>query len=144
MMANQDGGRPTPSSPRFELNAPAVTANVSRELVAHVENGWVVRAACQGTVDDTWFPEAAEPVRRAAAVGRCVPCPVRRSCLAFALATDQRYGVWGGTTDRQRDALRLDLAAGVPVVRVLDSATVRPGCALVAGVERGLGGLRGG
>ena len=51
---------------------------------------------------------------------------MRRSCLAFALSEGEDYGVWGKTTEVQRDALRIDLANGVAVDDVLDSATVRP------------------
>ncbi len=38
----------------------------------------------------------------------CAGCQVRQECLEFALAHDQRYGIWGGTTaeDRQRDRRR--------------------------------------
>jgi WhiB family transcriptional regulator, redox-sensing transcriptional regulator len=32
----------------------------------------------------------------------CAVCPSREQCLAFALATDQRLGVWGGTTPEER------------------------------------------
>ena len=35
----------------------------------------------------------------------CRVCPSRESCLAFALATDQRLGVWGGTTPQERRQL---------------------------------------
>ena len=36
----------------------------------------------------------------------CSVCPSREPCLAFALATDQRLGVWGGTTPEERRQLR--------------------------------------
>jgi WhiB family redox-sensing transcriptional regulator len=32
----------------------------------------------------------------------CAGCSVRDECLDFALETRQRYGIWGGTTERQR------------------------------------------
>jgi hypothetical protein len=38
---------------------------------------------------------------------------VRRECLAFALATRQPYGVWGGTSPEERQVLRT--SAGQPV-----------------------------
>jgi len=43
-------------------------------------------------------------VARAKAV--CAGCPVREACLEFALANDERWGVWGGTSERQRRAMR--------------------------------------
>ncbi len=33
------------------------------------------------------------------------PCPVRLHCLAYALQSGQRHGVWGGLTERQRNAI---------------------------------------
>lgn len=44
-------------------------------------------------------------VARAKAV--CAGCPVREACLEFALANDERWGVWGGTSERQRRAMRV-------------------------------------
>jgi WhiB family redox-sensing transcriptional regulator len=43
----------------------------------------------------------------------CARCQVRRECLEFALAHDQVYGIWGGTTpeDRQRERRRKRRAA---------------------------------
>jgi hypothetical protein len=39
------------------------------------------------------------------AIEGCLACPVRASCLSYALAADERHGVWGGTTRPQRRAL---------------------------------------
>lgn len=108
------------------LAAPEVTEDQRNELRRHVARGWVNSAACRGVENDYWFPDIEEPTRRAAAVRHCTQCPVKRSCLAFALATSERFGIWGGTTEIQRDAIRIDLARGVDVRGVLDSATVRP------------------
>ena len=63
-------------------------------------------------------PASPNPVRPPPPLSdRCSFCPVRRSCLASALADDEEYGVWGGTTEIQRDVIRADIAAGVPVGR---------------------------
>jgi len=35
----------------------------------------------------------------------CTGCPVRAQCLEHALAHDERYGVWGGTSERERRRL---------------------------------------
>lgn len=32
----------------------------------------------------------------------CRGCPVRAECLAYAIAADERFGVWGGTTPVER------------------------------------------
>ncbi len=87
---------------------------------------WRNEAACRSVLDDSWFPAHGQPALAAAAVARCAACPVRRSCLAFALSEGEDYGIWGGTTQVQRDALRIDLAEGVSVNDALDSATILP------------------
>jgi WhiB family redox-sensing transcriptional regulator len=55
---------------------------------------------------DTWFP----PNRRAPQVTEakkaCAECPVQLACLEFALANDERFGIWGGLDEDERDALR--------------------------------------
>lgn len=45
----------------------------------------------------------------------CRRCPIEAECLTDALLHDERYGVWGGTSGRQREKLRTRLAAGASV-----------------------------
>jgi hypothetical protein len=115
-----------PGQLELRLDVPALTDDQRAELAAHVLDGWQGMAECRSVADDTWFPDAGQAEPRAAAMARCGVCPVRRSCLAFALSEGEDYGIWGGTTDTQRDALRLELVDGVPVVDVFDAATLRP------------------
>jgi hypothetical protein len=105
---------------------PALSDELRAELAAHVLPGWQGMGACRSVADDTWFPEPADTATKAAAVDRCGFCPVRRSCLAFALAGGEDFGVWGGTTELQRDVLVRDLVDGAPVVDALDGATLLP------------------
>ncbi len=69
---------------------------------------WRQRAACRGLDPDfaiaTFFPE--QGASAVAARGFCDSCPVRRQCLAFALADEHLHGVWAGTSSRQRKRLR--------------------------------------
>jgi WhiB family redox-sensing transcriptional regulator len=70
---------------------------------------WRPLAACRHVDSDLFFPagssgDAAKDVERAKAV--CAGCPVQRPCLAFAIATNQEFGVWGGCDERERPALR--------------------------------------
>jgi len=32
----------------------------------------------------------------------CNQCPIKRDCLEYAIETDQRFGVWAGTTSADR------------------------------------------
>jgi WhiB family transcriptional regulator, redox-sensing transcriptional regulator len=66
---------------------------------------WRAAAACQDTDPDLFFPvsgagRSLEQAEQAKAV--CAGCPVRRSCLAFALSTGQAHGIWGGLTEEER------------------------------------------
>jgi Transcription factor WhiB len=115
-----------PGQLELRLDVPELTDDQRAELAAHILPDWQTMGECRSVADDTWFPDPAQAALRAAAVGRCGFCAVRRSCLAYALGEGEDYGIWGGTTDVQRDALRVDLAEGVPVVDVLDSASIRP------------------
>jgi hypothetical protein len=115
-----------PAQLELRLDVPELADQLRAELAAHVQPGWQAMAECRSVADDTWFPDPSETALRAAAVARCTYCPVRRSCLAYALSEDEQHGIWGGTTDVQRDALLADLADGVPAADVLDSATIRP------------------
>lgn len=110
----------------YRLDVPALTDDLRSEIAACVTPGWQAHGACRYVADDAWFPDLTEPSRRSAAVAACTSCPVRRSCLAYALSENEDHGIWGGTTEVQRDALNLDLARGVSVRDVLDSATIRP------------------
>jgi WhiB family redox-sensing transcriptional regulator len=61
-------------------------------------------AACRGMGPAQWFPskgKATNAVRE-----RCAACPVVRECLDYALADPTLQGIWGGTSEEQRDQLR--------------------------------------
>lgn len=36
----------------------------------------------------------------------CNACEGREACLEYALANDERFGVWGGLSEKERDRLR--------------------------------------
>lgn len=70
---------------------------------------WQARAACLDEDPDLFFPAgttgpALEQAERAKAV--CRRCEVCTQCLDWALETNQEAGVWGGTSEDERRALR--------------------------------------
>ncbi|MGH9129035.1 MAG: WhiB family transcriptional regulator [Acidimicrobiales bacterium] len=70
---------------------------------------WRKLAACRHSPPDLFFPigstgEAVEQIASAKAV--CRGCEACSACLAFALATNQECGVWGGTSEDERRKLR--------------------------------------
>ncbi|WP_151475933.1 WhiB family transcriptional regulator [Streptomyces albicerus] len=69
---------------------------------------WLRRAACADEDPELFFPVGTTgPARHeiAAAKRICARCPVSGQCLAWALATGQTSGVWGGTGEEERAVL---------------------------------------
>lgn len=96
---------------------------------AFVAQPWADRAVCAQADPEAWFPAKGRANRYAKAV--CAHCPVRQRCLDWAMATDQRFGVWGGLSTRERD--RMKWAA----TRQLSTA-MKSGCDVSAGrIETG-------
>ena len=74
-----------------------------------LDDRWREHAACATVDSDLFFPVGVTgPAvgQIAAAKAVCSGCPVRSECLEFAIATNQEYGVWGGTSEEERRALR--------------------------------------
>lgn len=61
---------------------------------------WRGLAACRNVDTDIFFPSSDLFSNRAKLI--CSTCPVREQCLAWAVATDQRDGIWGGKTAKER------------------------------------------
>ncbi|MEU7472587.1 WhiB family transcriptional regulator [Streptomyces sp. NPDC044984] len=77
-------------------------------------DNWRARAACRTEDPDLFFPigttgPALMQAEQAKAV--CRRCPVREQCLQWALDTGQSIGVWGGTSETERRALKRRIAA---------------------------------
>ena len=77
------------------------------QLTAEEVVSWRVSAACSGLPHGLFFPTAETPEDEVAyAQEICSTCLVIEDCLIFALETNQRSGVWGGTSEEDRKALR--------------------------------------
>jgi WhiB family redox-sensing transcriptional regulator len=72
--------------------------------VSAPEDTWQARGSCVGVDPDLFFPQRGESVVEAKAI--CVGCPVRAECLAHALERNERFGIWGGLSERERRAIR--------------------------------------
>ena len=66
--------------------------------------GWQERALCAQTDPEAFFPEKGGSTREAKKV--CQTCDVRAECLEYALAHDERFGIWGGLSERERRRLK--------------------------------------
>lgn len=65
---------------------------------------WTEQAVCATVDPELWFPEVGG--NPADAIKICRTCPVISECLEAALKRNERFGVYGGLTERQRRKLR--------------------------------------
>ncbi|WP_170220999.1 MULTISPECIES: WhiB family transcriptional regulator [Amycolatopsis] len=68
------------------------------------EQDWQERALCAQTDPEAFFPEKGGSTREAKRI--CQGCEVRDDCLEYALAHDERFGIWGGLSERERRKLK--------------------------------------
>ncbi len=61
---------------------------------------WQEQALCAETDPEAFFPEKGGSTREAKRV--CLSCNVRGKCLEYALLNDERFGIWGGLSERER------------------------------------------
>ncbi|HYI62422.1 MAG TPA: WhiB family transcriptional regulator [Acidimicrobiales bacterium] len=66
--------------------------------------GWQDFANCLGVDPDLFFPERGASTREAKEV--CRGCVVREDCLEYALDNGEKFGIWGGMSERERRRLR--------------------------------------
>lgn len=77
------------------------------QLTAEPVADWRINAACSGLPHALFFPVGdvtEEAIGHAKEI--CATCPVVEECLEFALETNQRSGIWGGTSEEDRKTLR--------------------------------------
>ena len=75
------------------------------------EELWQVKASCRGPQAAVFFPpshferkdEKEERETRAKAI--CMTCPVRKSCLEYAIRIREPHGIWGGLNELERKAM---------------------------------------
>jgi len=72
---------------------------------------WESAALCAQTDPEEFYPERGGNAKVPKRI--CSACPVRDECLAYALATDERFGIWGGLSERERRNLQKQIAADV-------------------------------
>lgn len=73
---------------------------------------WQDRALCKETDPEAWWPEKGGSTRDAKRI--CGRCEVQPECLAYALDNDERFGIWGGLSERERRRLKRRQAPPAP------------------------------
>lgn len=65
---------------------------------------WQEHALCSQTDPEAFFPEKGGSTKAAKRI--CSRCDVKAECLDYALDHDERAGIWGGLSERERSKLK--------------------------------------
>lgn len=65
---------------------------------------WFDDAACRGLDAEIFYPQQGKALDLARAT--CASCPVQPECAELAIANHELFGIWGGTSERQRRRIR--------------------------------------
>lgn len=84
--------------------ARTVSLRSSFDLSELAAEEWMQYGVCAETDPDVFFPEQGESAKPGKRI--CEGCPVIGECLEFAMNHGERFGIWGGLTDRERRQLR--------------------------------------
>jgi WhiB family redox-sensing transcriptional regulator len=84
-----------------ELGVPGVRRRTETE---EDPLAWQTESLCAQTDPEAFFPEKGGSTRDAKKI--CGSCEVRAECLEYALQNDERFGIWGGLSERERRKLR--------------------------------------
>lgn len=74
------------------------------EALAMTELSWQDYANCRGADADLFFPDRGASTRKAKAI--CQECEVRLECLDYAVRMGEKFGIWGGMSERERRRIR--------------------------------------
>ncbi|MEU2429276.1 MULTISPECIES: WhiB family transcriptional regulator [unclassified Streptomyces] len=80
------------------INTTTVSATPDEEF------SWQENALCAQVGPEFFFPAPGSSTREAKQL--CRACEGRVACLEYALANDERFGVWGGMSEKERGRLR--------------------------------------
>ena len=90
---------------RGDATAAVAEFDVLAELLEmEAEPEWQERALCAQADPEAFFPEKGGSTREAKRI--CAGCEVRSECLEYALQHDERFGIWGGLSERERRKLK--------------------------------------
>jgi WhiB family redox-sensing transcriptional regulator len=75
-----------------------------QDLVELIDLAWQDEANCMGANADLFFPERGASTRKAKQI--CAECEVQVECLEYAIANGEKFGIWGGLSERERRRIR--------------------------------------
>lgn len=129
----QIGGVISPRNPRLFVTTSKPVQQITPAR-APEDLTWQDQALCAETDPEAFFPEKGGSTRDAKRV--CRSCPVRAECLAYALDHDERFGIYGGMSERERRRLKReygdDISAAVASAVQPAPTPDRAGCGKAA------------
>lgn len=69
------------------------------------DTDWMKNSKCHPDDGITWFPEVGHARQVAEAKEFCQDCPVQKRCLEWVLNNEIMYGVWGGSSPKERERI---------------------------------------
>lgn len=88
----------------IETGQTTISAHSAWGLDTEPADNYRARALCAQVGDEFWFPEKGGSTKEAKKI--CFQCEVRAECLQDALDHDERFGIWGGLSERDRRRLK--------------------------------------
>lgn len=76
---------------------------------------WADRANCLDINPDLMFPNTTTQLAEGKKV--CAGCVVRTECLEYALVNNEKFGLWGGTSERERARIQRSRRIQTPFTR---------------------------
>lgn len=78
-----------------------------------LSTAWKAAGECRSVPPHLFFPERGESTKDAKAI--CARCQVRVECLEFAIENCEKFGIWGGTSEKERRVIRRNRARAAEI-----------------------------
>jgi WhiB family redox-sensing transcriptional regulator len=66
---------------------------------------WIHKSSCRGEDTNIFYPAPGDVDKLRLAKQICKECVVRKDCLQHALDNNERFGIWGGKSARERSLI---------------------------------------
>ena len=86
-------------TPLFESREVPDTLDVL-DIIERNRPKWMDLGSCRQYPQNWWYYDGAGGIGRARTI--CESCPVQGECLTYALDHHEKFGMWGGKSERQR------------------------------------------
>ena len=87
----------------FQYKRCGMEKSIIEELIGGMPS-WTEEANCKGADADIFFPERGASTRKAKSI--CRACSVQEDCLEFAIENSEKFGIWGGLSERERRRIK--------------------------------------